>query len=229
MIELTHITKIFNQGAPNEFKSVSDVCLDIETDKITCLQGPSGSGKTTLLSMIGCLSKPTQGRITLNKKILSGLPERFLAQIRQMHFGFVFQYFNLIRGVSVLENVMLPAYPTGTPYDQLRLRALHLLDQFELSAKQSLKIETLSGGEAQRVAICRALINDPEILIADEPTANLDSVLSKELIKMMGNLKMSGKTIIISSHDPIIFESPVVDRVVKIRDGRVIGSNGHAA
>jgi len=229
MIELAHVTKIFNQGAPNEFTGISDVCLSLETDKITCLQGPSGSGKTTLLSMIGCLSKPTQGRITLNGKILSGLPERFLAQIRQQHFGFVFQTFNLIRGVSVLENVMLPAYPLGIPFEDLRSQALHLLDQFELTAKQSFKVETLSGGEAQRVAICRALINDPEILIADEPTANLDSELSKELIMIMERLKTSGKTILISSHDPIIFESSIVDGVVKFRDGKITGIDSHVA
>ena len=156
MIELNQVTKIFNQGAPNEFTGIANVSLVIETGKITCFQGPSGSGKTSLLSMVGCLSKPTQGRITLEGKILSGLPERFLAGIRQRCFGFVFQNANLIRGLSVLENVMLPAYPLAPPFKQLRSRALNLLDQFELSGKKNQKIQSLSGGEAHRAAICRA-------------------------------------------------------------------------
>jgi len=229
LIELDSIIKIFNQGAPNEFKSVNNVSLILETGKITCFQGPSGSGKTTLLSMIGCLSKPTQGRITLNGKILSGLPERFLAGIRQRMFGFVFQNANLIRGLNVLENVMLPAYPLGTAYGPLQSRALLLLDQFEVLSKKNQNIQSLSGGEAHRVAVCRALINDPQILIADEPTANLDSKLSRELTQMMAELKASGKTIIISSHDPIVFKSPVVDRVVYMRDGKILQPDHHAA
>ncbi len=229
MIELNRITKIFNQGAANEFKGIRNVSLMLATGKMTCFQGPSGSGKTTLLSMIGCLSKPTQGRITLNGKILSGLPERFLAGIRQTLFGFVFQDANLIRGLSVLENVMLPAYPLGKPYGRLRARALDLLDQFELASKKGQNVQSLSGGEAQRAALCRALINDPEILIADEPTANLDSKLSHDLIAMMAKLKASGKTIVISSHDPIVFESRIVDRVIEMRDGRIIEPDHHAA
>lgn len=228
MIELSGVTKIYNQGAPNECRSISQVTLSLETGKVTCFQGPSGSGKTTLLAMIGCLSRPTQGRITLNGEILSGLPERFTAKIRRDVFGFVFQHFNLIRGVSVLENIMLPAYPLGTPYTGLKSRALSLLDRFGLTGKKNLSAETLSGGEAQRVAICRALVNDPPILIADEPTANLDSGLSAELMAIVMQLKQMGKTVLLSSHDPLIFKSPDVDRVVTMRDGRIMPRDSHA-
>ncbi len=229
MIQVSGITKIFNQGRSNEFTGIDNINLRIPFNEITCIQGPSGSGKTTLLSMIACLSRPTRGRITLDGQISSGLPERFLAQIRQQRFGFVFQQFHLIRGLTVLENIMLPGYPIGTPYKQLRSRALHLLDQFDLKNKKKARIQTLSGGEAQRTAICRALVNDPDILIADEPTANLDSALSKELMHHLSTLKRSKKTIIISSHDPIIYEDAVIDNHVRMRDGKIVHQEDHAA
>jgi len=222
LIELTDIRKAFNQGKPNEFWAIQGVSLTIEPNRITCLKGASGSGKTTLLSMIGCLSRPTSGRIALDGKIVSGLPERFLTEIRRHTFGFIFQKFNLIQGLSVLENIMLPAYPLGLDYGTLKSSAERLLDQFNLSSKRSNPVEWLSGGEAQRVAICRAMINDPKILIADEPTANLDTKLSREFMDLMGELRRSGKTILITSHDPLVFESPVVERVVEMRDGLLV-------
>ena len=222
LIELTDIRKAFNQRKPNEFWAIQGVSLTIEANKITCLKGASGSGKTTLLSMIGCLSRPTSGRITLDGKMVSGLPERFLTEIRRHTFGFIFQKFNLIQGMSVLENIMLPAYPLGLHHGTLKVSAERLLEQFELGSKRANPVEWLSGGEAQRVAICRALINDPRILIADEPTANLDTRLSGELMELMEGLRQSGKTILVSSHDPLVFGSPVVDRVVEMRDGMLL-------
>lgn len=222
LIELTDIRKAFNQGKPNEFWAIQGVSLTIEPNRVTCLKGASGSGKTTLLSMIGCLSRPTSGRITLDGKMVSGLPERFLTEIRRHTFGFIFQKFNLIQGLSVLENIMLPAYPLGLDHGTLKASAEHLLDQFKLSSKRSNPVEWLSGGEAQRVAICRAMINDPKILIADEPTANLDTKLSRELMDLMDELRQSGKTILITSHDPVVFGSSVVDRVVEMRDGLLL-------
>lgn len=222
LIELTNVRKAFNQGKPNEFCAIQGVSLTIEPNRITCLKGASGSGKTTLLSMIGCLSRPTSGRITLDGRMVSGLTERFLTDIRRHTFGFIFQKFNLIQGLSVLENVMLPAYPLGIDYPTLKSSADRLLDQFKLSSKRSNPVEWLSGGEAQRVAICRAMINDPKILIADEPTANLDSRLSREFMDLMDELRQSGKTILITSHDPLVFDSAVVDRVIEMRDGLLL-------
>ncbi|RCX33307.1 ABC transporter ATP-binding protein [Thioalbus denitrificans] len=219
MIELDDVKKAFNQGRPNEFWAIRGVSLKMDANRITVLKGPSGSGKTTLLSMIGCLSRPTSGRILLRSRILSGLPERFLTEIRRKTFGFIFQQFNLVKGLTVLENVMLPAYPLGLDHRQLRETALKLLRQFNMDPKADSKVEWLSGGEAQRTAICRALINDPEILIADEPTANLDTRLSREFMVIIRDLKQQGKTVIVTSHDPVVFEYAEIDTVVEMRDG----------
>jgi putative ABC transport system ATP-binding protein len=220
-IELQEVRKAYNQGRPNEFWAIKGISLDFEPNRITCLKGASGSGKTTLLSIIGCLTRPTSGRVFLDGKRLSGLPERFLTEIRRHTFGFVFQRFNLIEGLSVLDNVMLPAYPLGPVYSDLKHRAKRLLAQFQLEAKASNPVNWLSGGEAQRVAICRALINNPSILIADEPTANLDSGLSRELMGSLEQLRNEGKTILVTSHDADVYDSPVIDRVISLRDGRL--------
>lgn len=220
-IRLDSVRKAFNQGRPNEYWAVRGVTLNLEPNRITCLKGASGSGKTTLLSMIGCLSRPTSGRIHLGERLLSGLPERFLTDIRRHTFGFIFQKFNLISGLSVLQNVMLPAYPLAPDHKRLTADALRLLGDYGLGDKRDSRVEWLSGGEAQRVAICRALINDPEILIADEPTANLDSARSRDFMEQLGRLKQAGRTVIVSSHDPVVFDSPVIDRVVALRDGQL--------
>jgi putative ABC transport system ATP-binding protein len=222
MIRLDGVSKVFNPGRHNAVEAVRGVDLQLQTEAVTVIRGPSGSGKTTLLAMIGALTRPTAGRIRLNEQVISNLPERFMARVRQETFGFVFQRFNLIRGLSVMENVMLAGYPLAPPYATLRARALRLLAQFELGALAGTKVEWLSGGEAQRVAICRALLNDPAIIIADEPTANLDSALSADVVEQLCGLSGAGKTVLISSHDPIVFDAARVSRVVTMRDGSVI-------
>ena len=227
MITISMVTKVFNQGRPNEYTAVDGVNLSVEMGKVLALKGPSGSGKTTLLTVLGCMSRPTSGRIFLRERELTSLPERFLTEIRRRTFGFIFQQLNLIKGVSALENVMVPVYPTGEKFSSLRKRALELLETFNLSHRAAAKVEWLSGGEAQRVAIARALINNPEIIIADEPTAHLDTRLSLEFMEIMQNLKGQGKTILISSHDPIVYESSLVDTVLEMRDGRLV-SDGAA-
>ncbi|MGE5894573.1 MAG: ABC transporter ATP-binding protein [bacterium] len=234
MIELRNVRKGFNIGKPNEFIAVDGVDLDVEANRVTVLKGPSGSGKTTLLGLIGCMLRPTSGRIKLLSASISwssgtqtpegievtSLPERFLTDIRRRTFGFIFQQFNLIKGITALENIMLPAYPCKER-SAFRKRALELLDLFNISGKGETRVEFLSGGESQRVAIARALINDPAVVIADEPTAHLDTKLSEEFMGIVSQLKTQGKTAIIASHDPLVYESPFVDRVVNIRDGRV--------
>ena len=224
MIEMKQVKKAFNQGRPNEFWAIKGIDLTIEAQQATVLKGPSGSGKTTLLAMIGCLSRPTSGRITLGEELLSGLPERFMTEIRRSTFGFIFQQFNLIKGLTVLENIMLPAYPLGGDHRALKKSAIELLEQFNLEAKADSKVEWLSGGEAQRCAICRALINRPKVLIADEPTANLDTKLSQEFMRIVDQLKQQGMTILLTSHDPAVFDSPVIDTQVEIRDGLLVAS-----
>ncbi len=221
MIELRDIRKVFNQGKANEFTAIQGVNLLIEPQEVMVIKGPSGSGKTTLLSILGCMVRPTSGRIHLLDREITSLPERFLTQIRQKTFGFIFQQFNLIRGISALENVILPAYPSGEKYSLLKKRGMRLLDLFNLSGKADAKVEWLSGGEAQRVAIARALINDPSIIIADEPTAHLDTKLSQEWMEIVAQLKTDRKTVIVASHDPIVFEAALVDQVIHFRDGKV--------
>ena len=223
LIELRDVRKVFHQGKPNEFVAVQGVNLWIEACRATVIKGHSGSGKTTLLSLVGCMTRPTSGRIEILGREVSSLPERFLTGVRRETFGFIFQHFNLVKGITALENVMLPAYPSGENHAALKRRALDLLDHFAVAAKAQSKVEKLSGGEAQRVTIARALINDPFVIVADEPTAHLDTRLAQEFMETMARLKEQRKTILIASHDPIVCDSPIVDRVVLIRDGRVEG------
>ena len=224
MIQLMDVRKVFNMGKPNEFVAVDGVSLHIDLGKVTVLKGPSGSGKTTLLSILGCMARPTSGRIMLADREITSLPERFLTEIRCRTFGFIFQQFNLIKGISAIENVMVPAYPSGEKYARLKERAMHLLETFDLTRKASSKVEWLSGGEAQRVTIARALINSPSVVIADEPTAHLDTKLSRELMDIVSKFKDEGKTILIASHDPIVHDATIVDRVVDMRDGKIVES-----
>jgi len=235
MIELNNVTKTFNSGKHNQFTAVDDVSLTIQPGRLTILKGPSGSGKTTLMALIGCMARPSSGRIRLHgistsffstsesepALDITSLPERFLTEIRRKTFGFIFQQFNLVKGISALENIMLPAYPTGESQPVFRQRALELMEQFSVSRHAASPIDWLSGGELQRVAIARALINNPGIIIADEPTAHLDSKLSSEFMTMIGELKAQGKTILIASHDPLVFDSELADIVVGMRDGRI--------
>lgn len=228
MIELVRVSKVYNAGQPNAYQAVRQVDLAIEPGRVTALRGPSGSGKTTLLSLIGGLTRPSAGRVRLDGRDISALSERFMTQLRRVTFGFVFQQFQLIRGLSVLENVMLPALPTGRPHRLARARALELLDGLDLAARADARAQSLSGGEAQRVAIARALINDPGVIIADEPTSHLDSDLSRQILAILGELRAQGRTLILSSHDPLVFESGLVERVVEVRDGRVVGGESAA-
>lgn len=236
MIALRDVSKSFNTGQPNQYLALDRISLDIGRNELTVLKGPSGSGKTTLLTLIGCMSRPTSGRIllygmetglsTANPEEagldISSLPERFLTEIRRRRFGFIFQQFNLLRRVTVLENVMLPTYPGGESHRQCRQRALELLATFGIERHAASMTEWLSGGEMQRVAIARALINDPEVIIADEPTAHLDSKLAAEFMDLVGSFKQAGKSIIIASHDPLVYNHPLTDRIVAMRDGKVV-------
>ena len=224
MIELINIKKAFNQKRPNEYWALHDISLSLETGKVTALRGPSGSGKTTLLTIIGCLSRPTSGRVYFKGEDISALPERFMTELRRRSFGFIFQQFNLIKGLSAVENIILPAFPTGRPRAELIAAANELLARLQLGHRAQAKVEWLSGGEQQRVAIARALINDPEVIIADEPTANLDTALSREFMTILESFTASGKTVLLTSHDPLVVDSSAVHRVIGMRDGRLIPS-----
>ena len=222
MIELVSISKTFNAGKPNRFTALEQIDLTLMPGQVAVFKGPSGSGKTTLLGIIGCMARPTAGRLKIGEREVTRLPERFLSRIRRDAFGFVFQSFNLVSGVSVLENVMLPGYPTDRPLRQVRRRALSLLETLEILSKAQLPVQSLSGGEQQRAAIARALIDDPEFVIADEPTAHLDTDLARQFLEIVARIKDQGRTVLMGSHDPVLFNSTVVDRVIEMRYGRIV-------
>ncbi len=224
VVEIVNVTKTYNRGKPNEVTAVKDASLKINEGSLVVLKGPSGSGKTTLLSLIGCQTKPTRGEVIILGKRVSKLPEKFMNLHKRSHIGFIFQHFQLIAGMSVLDNIVLPLIPEGISPKERSKRADHLLEQFNLVHRRQFKVSHLSGGEQQRVAIARALINNAGILLADEPSAHLDSRLTSNLLNYIKQLKRSGHTILITSHDPIIYQHPAVDQVFEMRDGKITSS-----
>ena len=224
VVETVNDTKTYNRGKPNEVTAVKDASLKINEGSLAVLKGPSGSGKTTMLSLIGCLTTPTRGEVIILGKKVSKLPERFRNQHKRNHIGFIFQHFQLIPDMSVLDNIVLPLLPEGINPKERNKRADRLLEQFNLAHRRHFKVSNLSGGEQQRVAIARALINNAGILLADEPTAHLDSKLTGDLLDYIEQLKQSGHTILITSHDPIIYQNPAVDRVFEMKDGKITAS-----
>lgn len=225
LIRIEEVSKIYHQGKPDEVRALQDISLEFFPGEVAALTGPSGSGKSTLLALIGCMARPTQGTIYLQKRRVSRLPESFLARIRRETYGFVFQQYHLLRDVSVLDNLMFPLYPAALPYMTMRERALRLLNKFDLSDKDKTRVRQLSGGEQQRVALARALMADPSIIIADEPTAHLDAELSSELLNILAELNAEGRTIIIASHDPVVYQSPLINRRIALRHGRLVDDN----
>jgi putative ABC transport system ATP-binding protein len=222
VIEVRDVRKMHNSGRPNEFTALAGVSLRIEGGGATVIKGPSGSGKTSLLTVIGCMARPTSGRVFVEGREVTSLPERYLTEVRRRTFGFVFQQYNLIRGITALENAMVPAYPTGEARASIRQRALSLFTLLGIGGRAGARVEWLSGGEMQRVAIARALINSPRVLIADEPTAHLDTRLSLDLMGIFAELARAGTTLIITSHDPLVTSSPLVGRSVEMRDGAIV-------
>ena len=222
ILRLENVSKVFStRGAP-DVRAVSSIDLDIGCNSITLLQGPSGSGKTTLLSLIACMARPTEGRIRVGGQDVTRFSEDLLAEVRRRTFGIVFQKHHLVRGATALDNVMIPGLPLPGWNGDLRSHALDLLARFGLGGRAAIKVERLSGGEQQRVAIARALINDPEIVIADEPTAQLDSEAALGVIDLIGELNANGKTVVVASHDPVLCRSGRFTQVVRMRDGRVV-------
>lgn len=222
IITLERVTKTYNQALPNEFVALNEISLAIPAATCTILAGPSGSGKTTLLSLIGLMSRPSSGRITVLGRETTLLSENLRTLLRRRHIGFIFQHFHLIADLTVKDNLDLVLFPEGYPFDVIRERRTKLLDRFGLSAKAEEKAAILSGGEQQRLAVARALMNNPEILLVDEPTAHLDTSLSQQVIDLFRELKAEGKTLLIASHDPLILDSNIGDETVHLRDGRVI-------
>lgn len=218
ILQVSHVTKRYGTGA-SEVIAVSDVSLSVDPGEIVLIMGPSGSGKTTLLSMLGALLKPTEGAIQINGDIISALAENRLPDIRLRQFGFVFQDFNLLSALSAMENVAIVAELGGMKSRAARKKAGTLLTELGLGDRLNFLPEKLSGGEKQRVAIARALVNDPALILADEPTANLDSKIGHEIMRLLrGIAKEQGRSVVIVSHDQRIKD--IADRVLWLEDGQ---------
>jgi len=220
VIELSGIEKSFRIG-DSVVQVLKGVDLSIEQGEFVALMGPSGSGKSTLMNLVGCLDWPSSGRYLLHGQDVSGRSEDELARIRRHDLGFVFQTFNLISRISVRKNVEMPMVLAEVPRDQREKRAAELLQQVGLEHRIDYSPLRLSGGERQRVAIARALANDPGIIIADEPTGNLDLKSSDEVMSIMNRLNREGRTIIMVTHNPEI--TATCSRIIRLRDGRVLG------
>jgi len=220
MIECKNITKVFNQNKRNEQTALKDINLTINSGELVVLKGASGSGKSTLLSLIAALSKPTIGEMIVDEKRVSKMPDNFTAIFRRQNIGFIFQKYNLISTLNAYENIIMPTIPSNPDEKELDKRVDELLEMFNIQSKKESLVKNLSGGEQQRVAIARALVNDPKIIIADEPTANLDAKLSLDFIEIMRELKSQNRTIIIATHDPLFFDLDFCDRVVEMKDGK---------
>ena len=218
IIELQDIKKYFQVGT-QLVKALNGVTIDINRNEYVGLMGTSGSGKSTLMNVLGCLDTPTGGSYTLNNQSVSQLNDNELAEIRNKEIGFVFQTFNLLPRATALENVMLPLVYAGLTKSQRIERAEEVLEQVQLSDRINHKPNELSGGQRQRVAVARALVNRPSIILADEPTGNLDSKTSIEIMTLFEEIHNLGNTVIIVTHEPEIAEH--THRIIKLTDGIV--------
>jgi putative ABC transport system ATP-binding protein len=221
IIEMVKVEKIYNQGKPNELKILKGIDLKIKEGEMIAILGPSGSGKSTLLHIMGCLDRPTSGKVYIEGKDVSKLSDESLALIRREKIGFVFQQFNLINPLTSLENVEIPMRIAKVERKHARNRAMKLLNLVGLEKRADHFPSQLSGGEMQRVAIARALANEPSIILADEPTGNLDSKSGEEIVKLMIKLNKKGYTIVIVTHDPLIAKS--AGRIIHMKDGKIVG------
>jgi putative ABC transport system ATP-binding protein len=218
LLELQNVSKVYHLGG-EEIRALDGVSLDIEAGQFISIIGPSGSGKSTLMHILGCLDTPTHGTIRLDGVMIQDASPRQLAAIRNRKIGFVFQFFNLLPKLNVLQNVELPMVYSGISARARRERAIAALRLVEMENRSKHRPSQLSGGQQQRAAIARALVNDPKIIFADEPTGNLDSHTGEVILELFRKLSSEGRTIILVTHDPEI--AAVTPRRIEIRDGRI--------
>ena len=222
IIELKRVWKTYKMGESN-VHALRGIDFSVQLGEFVAIQGPSGSGKSTAMNLIGCLDVPTRGDVLLDGHDISRLSESDLAQIRGRKIGFIFQKFNLIETLTALENVMLPLTFQGVPEDERRERAITLLTQFGLGDRMHHKPNQLSGGQQQRVAIARSLPGDPPVILADEPTGNLDSKTGKDVMSFLRDLnERQGKTIVLVTHDDALAHA--ADRIAFLKDGIIVKS-----
>ncbi|MFC1688022.1 ABC transporter ATP-binding protein [Patescibacteria group bacterium] len=220
VVKVTHVSKIYDEGKPNETRALNDVSLSIKKGEFTAIMGVSGSGKSTLMHIVGCLDIPTRGSYQLEGEDISKKSQGELVTIRRKKIGFVFQTFNLLPRISSLANVELPLIYNGMPAKQRRQRAHEVLEQVGLTGRMSHSSSELSGGQQQRVAIARAIVHNPAIVLADEPTGNLDSKSGNEIMDILEQLNAQGATIILVTHDMTIAKRS--HRIVNMVDGRIV-------
>ena len=218
LVELRNVSKIYHLGG-EEIRALDDLSLDIEAGEFISIIGPSGSGKSTLMHILGCLDTPTRGTLTLDGTQIQNASKRELAKIRNEKIGFVFQFFNLLPKLDVMQNVELPMIYSGVSGKERRERSMAALKLVDLENRAKHRPMQLSGGQQQRVAIARALVNSPKIVFADEPTGNLDSHTGEAILTLFRKLSEEGRTIALVTHDPEI--AAVTPRRIEIRDGKV--------
>ncbi len=220
LVKLTNINKIFQLDEDLTFQALKDINLSINKGEYVAIIGPSGSGKSTLMNIIGLLDRPTTGTFEIDDHDTSHLGDNHLAELRNKKIGFVFQSFNLLPRTKAVDQVALPLIYSGIPSAERITRAKKALDSVGLNEKYDSKPNQLSGGQQQRVAIARALVTNPEIILADEPTGNLDSKSGSEVMDLFKNLNHQGKTIILITHDSIVAKN--AKRVVRVMDGEIV-------
>lgn len=218
IISIEHLRKTYIMGT-EKVHALKDVSLEISKNEYVALMGPSGSGKSTLMNLLGCLDTPTDGSYLLNQNNVSEMEDSELAEIRNKEIGFIFQTFNLLPKLSALENVALPLVYAGRKKRERMEKAMSVLESVGLGDRVEHRPNELSGGQRQRVAVARALVNDPAIILADEPTGNLDTKTSIEIMELFEDLHDKGNTIIIVTHEPDISEH--AHRIVRLRDGLI--------
>ncbi len=218
LVELRNVSKIYRLGE-EEIRALDDVSLDIQEGEFISIIGPSGSGKSTLMHILGCLDSPTKGTIRLDGTMIQAASPRQLAAIRNRKIGFVFQFFNLLPKLNVVQNVELPMIYSGISGRERRQRAMAALEEVDLANRARHRPSQLSGGQQQRAAIARALVNHPRIVFADEPTGNLDSITGDTILQLFRKLSQEGRTMVLVTHDPEI--AAVTPRRIEIRDGKI--------
>ncbi len=226
LIEIRDLVKVYDMGSV-QVQALAGVDVDVERGEYVAIMGPSGSGKSTLMNLIGCLDTPSSGTYRLNDNLVNELDDDELARIRNREIGFVFQTFNLLPRSTALENVEVPMVYGGIPRQKRRERAREVLEMVGLGDRMDHQPNELSGGQRQRVAVARALVNTPSILLADEPTGNLDSRTGDEIMALFDRLNEGGNTIILVTHEEDI--AAHAKRVVRLRDGRVLEDQRRSA
>ncbi len=222
MIRIENICKVFNEGTPQAFEALKSINLELDKGEMMILSGVSGSGKSTLLSLIAALDKPSSGKIVVEGELISKLPDLHASAYRAKSIGFIFQHFNLLEVLSVEENVMAALINSGIDLTEVKQMTKRSMEQASIYHKAKQQVKELSGGEKQRCAIARALVAEPNLIICDEPTANLDKANSLKFIEILQQLHQDGKTIIVATHDPLFETLPFVGRVVHMEDGSIV-------